>query len=54
MVTCCCENLVTEAGDISITQRKEETSTVEAATKQRLVKTVTGWEDLVCPVVICK
>jgi hypothetical protein len=27
---------------------------LEAATKQRLVKTVTDWEDLVCAVVICE
>jgi hypothetical protein len=27
---------------------------LKAATKQRLVKTVTDWEDMVCPIVICE
>jgi hypothetical protein len=52
-VSCCCEKLVAEAGDSSGTQRRGTTA-VEAATKQRLVKTVTDWEDLVCPIVICE
>jgi hypothetical protein len=27
---------------------------LEAATKQQLVKTVTGWEELACNTVICE
>jgi hypothetical protein len=37
-VSCCCEKLVAEARDVSKTQRKERPP-LEAATKQRLVKT---------------
>jgi hypothetical protein len=41
VASCSCENekLVAEAGDNSGTQRKGELSLLEAATKQRLVKT---------------
>jgi hypothetical protein len=47
VVSCCCEKLVAEAVG-------RGTSTFEAATKQRLLKTVTVWQNLVCPIMICE
>lgn len=41
----CCEKLVAEFGDSSVTQRKGERLPLEAATKQRVVKSVTDWGD---------
>jgi hypothetical protein len=38
-MTSCCEKLVAEAEDISGTQRKGQSQTLEGVTEQRLVKT---------------
>jgi hypothetical protein len=39
-VSCCCEKLVAEGGDSSGTPKEEKHPRLEAAIKQRLVKTV--------------
>jgi hypothetical protein len=52
VVSCCCEKLVTEARGYFGNPEEGERRPLKAATKQRLVKTVTYWEDLMCPVVI--
>jgi hypothetical protein len=53
-----CELLLWEAGSWvqgqSGNPEERECPPLEAATKQRLVKTVTDWEELVCPIVICE
>jgi hypothetical protein len=53
-VSCCCGKLVTEARGPFRNPEEGERPPLETATKQRLVKTVTDGEDLVCPVVICE
>jgi hypothetical protein len=35
-------------------REEEERPPLEAAAKQQIVKTVTDWEDLVCPIVTCE
>jgi hypothetical protein len=54
----CCELLLWQTDGWGRRQfgnpEEGERPPLEAATKQRLVKTVTDWEDLVCPVVICE
>jgi hypothetical protein len=53
-----CELLLLEAGSWGRgpfgNPQEVERSPLEAATKQRLVKTVTDWEHLMCCVVICE
>jgi hypothetical protein len=52
-----CELLLWEAASWGRGQfgnpEEGERWSLEAATKQRLMKTVTDWEDLVCPILIC-
>lgn len=53
-----CELLLLEAGSRGrgyIGKLDEvECPSLKAAAKQWLVKTVTGWEDLLCPIGICE
>jgi hypothetical protein len=53
-----CELLLLETGMLGQREfwnpRETERPPLESATKQRLVKNVTDWEDLVCPVIIFK
>jgi hypothetical protein len=54
----CCELLLWKAGScgMGIVENPEEGERpmLEAAAKQQLVKPVTGWKDLVCPLLICE
>jgi hypothetical protein len=53
-----CELLLLDAGSRRRGQFRNpeegECPPLEATTKQQLVKTVTDWEDFVCPIVICE
>jgi ribosomal protein S26 len=51
-VSCCFEKLVVMAEGSSGTQRKGNVLYLEAAMKQRLLKTVRDWGDIICPIVI--
>jgi hypothetical protein len=53
-----CEPLLLEAdswgqGNFG-NQEEGERPPLKAVTKQRLVKTVADWEDLMCPIVFCE
>jgi hypothetical protein len=52
LVRCCCEKLVTEARGQFGNLEEEERLSLEAAAEQRLEKTATHREDLVCSTMI--
>jgi hypothetical protein len=54
VVSSCYENLVAETRGQFRNPEDGESPPLETATKQRLVKTVTDWEDIVCPIVMCE
>jgi hypothetical protein len=53
-VSCCCVKLVVGIWGSFCNPEEGVRPPFKAATKQRLVKTVTDWENRMCPTVICE